>query len=122
MTTDRAARRRTGRLRRHRRVRKGVRGTPERPRLSVFRSSRHMAAQVIDDTAGVTLASASTLEPDLRAAGGGNVAAAAGVGTVVAERALGAGITAVVFDRGGYRYHGRVAALADAARRAGLEF
>ena len=121
MTTDRAAKRRTGRLRRHRRVRKGVRGTPERPRLSVFRSSRHMAAQVIDDTAGVTLASASTLEPDLRAAGGGNVAAAAGVGTVVAERALGAGITAVVFDRGGYRYHGRVAALADAARRAGLE-
>ena len=122
MTTDRAAKRRTGRLRRHRRVRKGVRGTPERPRLSVFRSSRHMAAQVIDDTAGVTLASASTLEPDLRAASGGNVAAAAGVGTVVAERALGAGITAVVFDRGGYRYHGRVAALADAARRAGLEF
>lgn len=122
MTTDRAARRRTGRLRRHRRVRKGVRGTPEKPRLSVFRSSRHMAAQVIDDTAGVTLASASTLEPDLRAASGGNVAAAAGVGTVVAERALGAGITAVVFDRGGYRYHGRVAALADAARRAGLEF
>lgn len=122
MTTDRAARRRTGRLRRHRRVRKGVRGTPERPRLSVFRSSRHMAAQIIDDTAGVTLASASTLEPDLRAASGGNVAAAAGVGTVVAERALGAGITAVVFDRGGYRYHGRVAALADAARRAGLEF
>lgn len=122
MTTDRAAKRRTGRLRRHRRVRKGVRGTPERPRLSVFRSSRHMAAQVIDDTAGVTLASASTLEPDLRAASGGNVAAAAGVGTVVAERALNAGITAVVFDRGGYRYHGRVAALADAARRAGLEF
>lgn len=122
MTTDRAAKRRTGRLRRHRRVRKGVRGTPERPRLSVFRSSRHMAAQIIDDTAGVTLASASTLEPDLRAASGGNVAAAAGVGTVVAERALGAGITAVVFDRGGYRYHGRVAALADAARRAGLEF
>lgn len=122
MTADRAARRRTGRLRRHRRVRKGVRGTPERPRLSVFRSSRHMAAQLIDDTAGVTLVSASTLEPNLRAANGGNVAAAAGVGTVVAERALTAGITAVVFDRGGYRYHGRVAALADAARRAGLEF
>lgn len=122
MTADRSARRRTGRLRRHRRVRKGVRGTPERPRLSVFRSSRHMAAQLIDDTAGVTLVSASTLEPDLRAANGGNVAAAAGVGTVVAERALTAGITAVVFDRGGYRYHGRVAALADAARRAGLEF
>lgn len=122
MTADRAARRRTGRLRRHRRVRKGVQGTPERPRLSVFRSSRHMAAQLIDDTAGVTLVSASTLEPDLRAANGGNVAAAAGVGTVVAERALTAGITAVVFDRGGYRYHGRVAALADAARRAGLEF
>lgn len=122
MTTDRASKRRTGRLRRHRRVRKGVRGTPERPRLSVFRSSRHMAAQVIDDTAGVTLVSASTLEPGLRAANGGNVAAAAGVGTVVAERALTAGISAVVFDRGGYRYHGRVAALADAARRAGLEF
>lgn len=122
MTADRAARRRIGRLRRHRRVRKSVQGTPERPRLSVFRSSRHMAAQLIDDTAGVTLVSASTLEPDLRAANGGNVAAAAGVGTVVAERALTAGITAVVFDRGGYRYHGRVAALADAARRAGLEF
>lgn len=122
MTTDRSSKRRTGRLRRHRRVRKGVRGTPERPRLSVFRSSRHMAAQVIDDTAGVTLVSASTLEPGLRTANGGNVAAAAGVGTVVAERALTAGISAVVFDRGGYRYHGRVAALADAARRAGLEF
>lgn len=125
MTTGRAGKRRIGRLRRHRSVRKGVRGTSERPRLSVFRSSRHMVAQVIDDTAGATLVSASTLEPDLRAANGGNggnVAAAAGVGTVVAERALTAGISAVVFDRGGYRYHGRVAALADAARRAGLEF
>lgn len=106
-------------------MRKSVRGTSERPRLSVFRSSRHMVAQVVDDARGVTLVSASTLEPGLRAANGGyggNVAAAAGVGTVVAERALEAGISAVVFDRGGYRYHGRVAALADAARRAGLEF
>ncbi len=122
---DRARNRREGRLRRHRRVRKTVQGTPQRPRLSVFRSSRHIVAQVIDDTNGVTLVSASTLEPDLRTATadqGGNVAAATTVGALVAQRAMQAGISTVVFDRGGYRYHGRVAALADAAREAGLEF
>jgi large subunit ribosomal protein L18 len=111
------------RARRHRRVRKKVVGTPERPRLSVFRSSRHISAQVIDDTAGRTLAAASTLERDLRQQGPtGNVAAAAQVGRLVAERARQAGVEAVVFDRGGFLYHGRVAALAEAARQAGLEF
>ncbi|HNH37962.1 MAG TPA: 50S ribosomal protein L18, partial [Microthrixaceae bacterium] len=110
------------RIRRHARVRRQVMGTPERPRLAVFRSNRHVVAQVIDDRAGVTLAAASTLEGDLRSGATGNVAAAARVGTLVAERAKAAGIEQVVFDRGGFRYHGRVAALADAARDAGLEF
>ena len=119
---DQSGRRREARLRRHRRVRKKVRGTPERPRLSVFRSSRHMSAQLIDDTRGVTLASASTLEAALRAAPGGNVAAARSVGELIAERARQAGVVSVVFDRGGNRYHGRVAALAEAARSGGLEF
>ncbi len=119
---DQATKRRRGRIRRHRRVRKKVRGTLARPRLSVFRSSRHISAQLIDDANGVTLASASTLEADLRSAPGGNVAAARSVGALIAQRASDAGISAVVFDRGGYRYHGRVAALADAAREAGLEF
>jgi large subunit ribosomal protein L18 len=107
--------------RRHRRVRKKVRGTPERPRLAVFRSSRHIVAQVIDDIAGVTLAAASTHERDFDGYGG-NIEAAARVGALAAERAKAAGITKVVFDRGGNRYHGRVKALADAARDAGLEF
>ncbi|MGA8681270.1 MAG: 50S ribosomal protein L18 [Acidimicrobiales bacterium] len=107
--------------RRHRRVRKKVAGTPERPRLAVFRSNRHIAAQVIDDRAGTTLAAASTVEATLRGGATGNAAAAAAVGRLVAERALAAGITKVVFDRGGARYHGRVAALAAAAREAGLE-
>jgi large subunit ribosomal protein L18 len=107
--------------RRHRRVRKKVAGTPERPRLAVFRSNRHIAAQVIDDRAGTTLAAASTVEAALRTGGTGNTTAASEVGRLVAERALAAGITRVVFDRGGSRYHGRVAALAAAAREAGLE-
>jgi len=109
------------RVRRHRRVRKKVLGTPERPRLAVFRSNRHTVAQVIDDRAGRTLAAASTVEPELRAAPTGNRDAAAKVGRLVAERAKAAGITRVVFDRGGFLYHGRVAAVADAAREAGLE-
>jgi large subunit ribosomal protein L18 len=119
-----AARKRSARLRRHRRVRKKVRGTAARPRLAVFRSNRHIVAQVIDDRSGRTLAAASTHESDLRSGstGTGNRDAAAAVGRLVAQRAKAAGIDAVVFDRGGFRYHGRVAALADAARDAGLEF
>ena len=110
------------RARRHRRVRKKVRGLPDRPRLAVFRSNRHMVAQVVDDVSGHTLAAASTLEAGLRSAGtGGNRDAAATVGRLVAERARAAGIEQVVFDRGGYLYHGRVAAVADAAREAGLK-
>jgi large subunit ribosomal protein L18 len=107
--------------RRHRRVRKKVVGTPERPRLAVFRSNRHIVAQVIDDRAGTTLAAASTVEAALRTGITGNTTAASEVGRLVAERALAAGITKVVFDRGGSRYHGRVAALAASAREAGLE-
>ncbi|HEY8417124.1 MAG TPA: 50S ribosomal protein L18 [Limnochordales bacterium] len=113
------------RQRRHRRVRKKVFGTPERPRLNVYRSLKHIYAQVIDDEAGVTLVAASTVEPELREAVGGyggNVEAAKVVGRAIAQRALARGITKVVFDRGGYRYHGRVKALAEAAREAGLEF
>lgn len=110
------------RVRRHRRVRKKVRGLPDRPRLAVFRSNRHMVAQVVDDVSGRTLAAASTLEADLRRTGAsGNRDAAAAVGRLVAERARAAGIERVVFDRGGYLYHGRVAAVADAAREAGLK-
>ncbi len=108
------------RVRRHARVRKRISGTPERPRLSVFRSARHIRAQVVDDTTGRTLAAASTEEKSVGASGG-NVAAATAVGRLVAERAKAAGISKVVFDRGGFRYHGRVAALADAARKEGLE-
>ena len=110
------------RQRRHDRVRKLVRGTAERPRLAVFRSNKHITAQVIDDVAGRTLAAASTVEGDLRAGPTGNKAAAATVGRLVAERAKAAGVTKVVFDRGGYQYHGRVKALADAAREGGLDF
>ena len=109
------------RVRRHRRVRKRVVGTAARPRLCVFRSSKHIYAQVIDDTAGVTLAAASTAEAGLREGATGNVAAAKAVGQLVGERAKAAGINQVVFDRGGFRYHGRVAALCDGARAAGLE-
>lgn len=108
----------------HRRVRQTVSGTPERPRLSVYRSLTHLYAQVIDDTTGRTLISASSNDKESRKQmkGGGNVAAAKVVGKTVAERARQKGISQVVFDRGGYRYHGRVKALADAAREAGLKF
>ena len=102
-------------------MRKKVIGTAARPRLAVFRSNKHIVAQVIDDRAGRTLASASSLEADLKS-GSGNKASAAKVGALVAQRAKAAGIDKVVFDRGGFLYHGRVAALADAAREAGLEF
>ncbi len=119
-----AAQKRNARIRRHHRVRKHVRGTAERPRLAVFRSNKHIVAQVIDDRSGRTLAAASTLDADIRSAGGGtgNKTAAGSVGKLVAERAKAAGVTKVVFDRGGFLYHGRVAAVADAARQAGLEF
>jgi large subunit ribosomal protein L18 len=110
------------RARRHHRVRKKVTGTAQRPRLAVFRSNKHITAQVIDDRSGRTLAAASTVERDLRQAGAtGNKAAAATVGRLVAERAKAVGVSRVVFDRGGFLYHGRVAAVADAAREAGLE-
>ena len=110
------------RRRRHHRVRKHVVGTADRPRLAVFRSNKHIVAQVIDDISGRTLAAASTVEKDLRSSAGSNKSSAATVGRLVGERAKAAGITKVVFDRGGFLYHGRVAALADAAREAGLEF
>lgn len=112
------------RKKRHYRVRNKISGTAERPRLNVFRSSKHIYAQVIDDTKGVTLVSASTLDKELReqVKNGGNVEAAAKVGALIAERAKAKGVSRVVFDRGGYLYHGRVRALADAAREAGLEF
>jgi large subunit ribosomal protein L18 len=110
----------TQRLRRHRRVRAKVSGTADRPRLSVYRSNRGIAAQVIDDVAGRTLASASSLDKDVAGTKRGEAPAA--VGKLVAERAKAAGVTGVVFDRGGYLYHGRVKALADAAREGGLEF
>jgi large subunit ribosomal protein L18 len=120
----------TKRDRRHRislRLRKRIAGTPERPRLAVFRSVSHIYAQVIDDAAGTTLVSASTTEPALKAkltegAKGGNLAGAKAIGVAVAERLKAKGITRVVFDRGGFLYHGRVKAVADAAREAGLEF
>jgi large subunit ribosomal protein L18 len=110
--------------RRHRRVRKDVNGSAERPRLAVFRSHQHIYAQVIDDTEQHTLVAASSLEPELKSklATGGNIAAAVEVGKLVAERAKAKGIEIVVFDRGGNLYHGRVQALADAAREAGLTF
>jgi len=112
------------RQRRHARVRKYVSGTPERPRLNVFRSVEHIYVQVIDDMAGKTLASASTLEGEVKSQldGKTKVQAAKLVGQLVAERAKKAGIKQVVFDRGGYQYHGRVQAVADGAREAGLDF
>ncbi|MDA3012905.1 MAG: 50S ribosomal protein L18 [Actinomycetota bacterium] len=115
--------RRTGRLRRHTRVRKKIYGTAERPRLSLYRSNKHLILQVIDDDRGVTIASATSVEADVRKAGSGStVAAATQLGRLVAERAKAAGVNKVVFDRGGYLYQGRVAAVAEAAREAGLEF
>ena len=109
------------RLKRHKRVRAKISGTASRPRLAVYRSNAHIAAQVIDDVAGVTLVSASTHEKDFQGNGGNKVAARA-VGKLLAERANAKGITEVVFDRGGYLYHGRVSELADGAREGGLKF
>jgi large subunit ribosomal protein L18 len=117
-----AQHRRQARLRRHRRVRKSVIGLPDRPRLAVFRSARHIYVQVIDDTKGTTLAAASTLEESLKSAKVKKTDRAKSVGSLIAERAKAAGVTQVAFDRGGYAYHGRIAALADAAREGGLEF
>ncbi len=115
---------RNARVRRHRRVRKKIQGTSDRPRLNVFRSLRHIYAQVIDDTEGHTLASASTLDQEVsgQIAGLSKTESAKLVGSLIADRAQEAGVTTVVFDRGGYQYHGRVKALAEAAREAGLEF
>jgi len=116
--------RRLARLRRHRRVRKKVVGTPERPRLSVFRSLKHIYAQIIDDSRGHTLVAASTLDPQLRGQLDGltKTEQARLVGKLLAERALARGVKKVAFDRGGYKYHGRVKALAEAAREGGLDF
>ena len=104
----------------HRRIRHKVRGSGERPRLAVYRSLNHIYAQIVDDQRGQTIVSASTTEKDLRGETGGNIAAAQRVGKAIAERALDKGINSVVFDRGGYLYHGRIKALTDAARAAGL--
>jgi large subunit ribosomal protein L18 len=104
----------------HTRIRRRVRGTQERPRLAIFRSLNHIYAQVIDDDRAVTIASASTVEKDLSGTSGGNIEAAQRVGRAIAERAIAAGVEQVVFDRGGFRFHGRVKALTDAAREAGL--
>lgn len=109
-------------LRRRKRVRRKVSGTPERPRLSVFRSLKHIHAQIVDDTAGHTLVAATTLEKGLTSDGTANTAAAVAVGKAIAERAKAKGIAAVVFDRSGRPFHGRLKALADAAREAGLDF
>ena len=104
----------------HTRIRRHLRGTQERPRLAIFRSLNHIYAQVIDDERAVTIASASTVEKDLSGATGGNVEAAQRVGRAIAERAIAAGVEQVVFDRGGFRFHGRIKSLVDAAREAGL--
>jgi large subunit ribosomal protein L18 len=106
----------------HRRIRTQVKGAAERPRLAIFRSSKHIYAQVIDDLAGRTLASASSRDADAKGSYGGNIEAAKKIGALVASRAKAAGLELVVFDRGGHRYHGRVKALAEAAREAGLKF
>jgi large subunit ribosomal protein L18 len=120
LSGTKTAARTIGRRRRHLRVRKKVTGTAERPRLVVSRSSRHVFVQVVDDRTGHTLASASTMEAEVRGAGGDKTAQARRVGELVADRAKAAGISAAVFDRGGNRYHGRVAAIADGAREGGL--
>ena len=124
MSLNVSAKRRESRIRRHARVRRHINGTPERPRLAVFRSNRGIYAQVIDDVAGHTLASASTSDAVLAAEVDGKPKKeqATIIGRALAERAKAAGVKTVVFDRGGFRYHGRVKALADAAREAGLEF
>ena len=120
--TDISTARRVSRLRRHNRLRKRVAGTAERPRLVVKRSSRHIHVQVVDDTVGRTVVSASTMDASLKGAEGDKSALARRVGALIAERATGAGVTAVVFDRGGNRYAGRIAALAEGAREGGLNF
>ncbi len=118
-----AQQRRNGRIIRHRRVRKKIHGSAARPRLAVYRTNKHLSVQVIDDETGHTLVAASTVEAGMRSEGNGSsVAAATRVGTLIAERAKAAGIDKVVFDRGGFLYHGRIAAVATAAREAGLEF
>jgi large subunit ribosomal protein L18 len=119
---DASTTRRLSKTRRHFRLRKKISGTPERPRLVVNRSSRHLHAQIVDDLAGRTLAAASSIEADVRALDGDKTARGKKVGELLAERAKAAGIEAVVFDRGGHDYHGRIAALADAAREGGLKF
>ncbi|MDA8026278.1 MAG: 50S ribosomal protein L18 [Actinomycetota bacterium] len=110
------------RQKRHKRVRRTVIGTTERPRLAVFRSNKHVMAQIVDDSSGTTLVAASTYEASLRSGVTGNIDAARKVGEMIAERAVEKGVKAVVFDRGGFQYHGRVAAVADGAREKGLEF
>ncbi|WP_227984320.1 50S ribosomal protein L18 [Nocardia spumae] len=119
---DASTRRRVSKTRRHFRLRKKVLGTAERPRLIVFRSSRHLHAQLVDDSVGKTVASASSIEADVRALDGDKSAKGAKVGELIAARAKAAGVDTVVFDRGGHDYHGRIAALADAAREGGLKF
>jgi len=119
---DASTKRRLSKIRRHFRLRKKVVGTTERPRLVVNRSSRHLHAQLIDDSAGTTIAAASSIEADVRALDGDKSAKGKKVGELLAERAKAAGIEAVVFDRGGHDYHGRIAVMADAAREAGLKF
>jgi large subunit ribosomal protein L18 len=122
ITSSRAPGKSGARNRRHLRVRKKIHGTSQRPRLVVTRSLRHMLAQVVDDTTGQTLVSASTMESDVRAAAGDKTAKARTVGQLIGERATAAGIDTVVFDRAGNAYHGRVAAVAEGAREAGLTF
>ncbi len=117
-----SASRRAARLRRHARLRKKISGTPERPRLVVHRSARHIHVQLVDDVSGTTLAAASSIETDVRGVDGDKKAHSVRVGQLIAERAKAAGIGTVVFDRGGYTYGGRIAALADAARESGLTF
>ncbi|ATL65727.1 50S ribosomal protein L18 [Nocardia terpenica] len=119
---DASTRRRVSKARRHFRLRKKVLGTPERPRLVVFRSARHLHAQLVDDSVGKTVAAASSIEADVRALEGDKTAKGKKVGELLAARAKAAGVEAVVFDRGGHDYHGRIAALADAAREGGLKF
>lgn len=114
--------RRAARLRRHARIRKKISGTAERPRLVVHRSARHIHVQLVNDTNGTTVAAASSIEADVRGVQGDKKARSVRVGQLIAERAKAAGIETVVFDRGGYAYHGRIAALADAARESGLKF
>lgn len=120
--SDKVKHKRELRLRRHRRVRRKIYGTAQRPRLAVHRSNRHITAQLIDDELGRTIAAASSIEADFRSAATGNIESARKIGECIGERAKAAGVDSVVFDRGGYLYHGRIAAVAEAAREAGLKF